>query len=91
MYFFVVETLYNKLLYLPKIFFGEYRGSQAILVGNHHQFVVQLTGYPAQVLKNVGEENELFKFLNLEIICFKYQGAVAVNKQYFFLFHAARR
>ena len=87
---FIIEGLHNEVLHLPEILFRKGLCTQSVLVGNHHEFVIQLPGYSAQVLKHLREEDQLFKFLYLEVICFKYKGAIAVDKQYFFLFHAAR-
>ena len=67
----------------PECLFGEGGGAEAVLVGDHHQLIFQLTGDACEVLEYAGVELQLLQAVDLLILRLPDQCSVAVDKKYF--------
>ena len=67
-------------MYRPKGVLWKNIGPQSILIGNHHQFIIQFLGNLAQIGKGFGVKNHFFKGVYLLIYSLFNDGSVPIYK-----------
>ena len=77
---FILKGFKNEIMNGPEGLFREGIGSQAILIGNHDQFIIQLLGYFSQIGKRLWIENHFFKGIYLLVYRFLNNGTVPIDK-----------
>ena len=81
---FAFERVENEVLDGPERVFRESVGAQAVLVADHHEFVVGMLSQENEVADSTGYEFQFFKSVDLFVGRFLNDGAVAVNEEYCF-------
>ena len=77
---FILESLHDQVVGRPEILFGKSICTQAVLVGDHHEFIIEFPGNAGQVLENFWIKLHLFEGVHLLVGRFEHQGTVAINE-----------
>ena len=80
---FVFECSDDLVLGWPECIFGKGVGTQSVLVGDHHQLILQLGGNAREIAEDTGVILQLLQAVDLFVFGLDDQRTVAVNKKYF--------